>query len=166
VQRMLLSIKALTEAGRSFSVYVANQLDQAKFGEDQNALAVASLLTPVTKAFLTDRGFDCCVTAQQVFGGHGYIKEWGMEQWVRDVRIAQIYEGTNGIQALDFAGRKLFADGGAAIQQILKEIEAGLNVSPQPALAELLTQYQQVISSLGSGKRHYQRCYNPMHVIC
>ncbi len=152
VQRMLLSIKALTEAGRSFSVYVANQLDQAKFGEDQNALAVASLLTPVTKAFLTDRGFDCCVTAQQVFGGHGYIKEWGMEQWVRDVRIAQIYEGTNGIQALDFAGRKLFADGGAAIQQILQEIEAGLNVSPQPALAELLTQYQQVISSLGQRK--------------
>ncbi len=152
VQRMLLSIKALTEAGRSFSVYVANQLDQAKFGEDQNALAVASLLTPVTKAFLTDRGFDCCVTAQQVFGGHGYIKEWGMEQWVRDVRIAQIYEGTNGIQALDFAGRKLFADGGAAIQQILKEIEAGLNASPQPALAELLTQYQQVIWSLGQRK--------------
>lgn len=152
VQRMLLTAKALTEAGRSFSVYVAHQLDQAKFGEDQNALAVASLLTPVTKAFLTDRGFDSCVMAQQVFGGHGYIKEWGMEQWVRDVRIAQIYEGTNGIQALDFAGRKLFADGGAAIQQILQEIAAGLSVSPQPALSELLNQYQVLIGSLAQQK--------------
>lgn len=152
VQRMLLTAKALTEAGRSFSVYVAHQLDQAKFGEDQNALAVASLLTPVTKAFLTDRGFDSCVMAQQVFGGHGYIKEWGMEQWVRDVRIAQIYEGTNGIQALDFAGRKLFADGGAAIQQILQEIAAGLTVSPQPALSELLKQYQVLIGSLAQQK--------------
>lgn len=148
VQRMLLTVKALTEAGRSFSVYVAHQLDQAKFANDQKALAVASLLTPVTKAFLTDRGFDSCVLAQQVFGGHGYIKEWGMEQWVRDVRIAQIYEGTNGIQALDFAGRKLFADGGSAIQRILQEIAAGLEDNPQPALAALLRQYQQLIGHL------------------
>lgn len=152
VQRMLLTAKALTEAGRSFSVYVAHQLDRAKFGNDQKALAVASLLTPVTKAFLTDRGFDSCVMAQQVFGGHGYIKEWGMEQWVRDVRIAQIYEGTNGIQALDFAGRKLFAEGGAAIQQILQEIATGLTVSPQPALSELLKQYKLLISSLAQQK--------------
>lgn len=148
VQRMLLTAKALTEAGRSFSVYVAHLLDQAKFGHDQNALAVASLLTPVSKAFLTDRGFDSCVMSQQVFGGHGYIKEWGMEQWVRDVRIAQIYEGTNGIQAMDFAGRKLFADDGAAIQWILQEITAGLAVSPNPSLAALLQQYQDLISSL------------------
>lgn len=152
VQRMLLTAKALTEAGRSFSVYVAHQLDQAKFGNDEKALAIASLLTPVTKAFLTDRGFESCVITQQVFGGHGYIKEWGMEQWVRDVRIAQIYEGTNGIQALDFAGRKLFADGGIAIQHILHEISDGLESSPQQALAELLTQYQQLIISLAQQK--------------
>jgi hypothetical protein len=152
VQRMLLTVKALTEAGRTFSVYVAHQLDRAKFADDQQALAVASLLTPVTKAFLTDRGFESCVMAQQVFGGHGYIKEWGMEQWVRDVRIAQIYEGTNGIQALDFAGRKLFADGGAAIHQILDEIATGLNQNPQPALAALLQQYQQLIAYLTEQK--------------
>lgn len=148
VQRMLLTAKALTEAGRSFSVYVAHQLDQAKFANDQMALAIASLLTPVTKAFLTDRGFDSCVLSQQVLGGHGYIKEWGMEQWVRDVRIAQIYEGTNGIQALDFAGRKLFADGGSAIQKILQEIATGLEKNPQPALSALLQQYQQLIGHL------------------
>jgi hypothetical protein len=152
VQRMLLTVKVLTEAGRTFSVYVAHQLDRAKFADDQQALAVASLLTPVTKAFLTDRGFESCVMAQQVFGGHGYIKEWGMEQWVRDVRIAQIYEGTNGIQALDFAGRKLFADGGAAIHQILDEIATGLNQNPQPALAALLQQYQQLIAYLTEQK--------------
>lgn len=152
VQRMLLTAKALTEAGRSFSVYVAHQLDKAKFGDDEKALGVASLLTPVTKAFLTDRGFESCVMSQQIFGGHGYIKEWGMEQWVRDVRIAQIYEGTNGIQALDFAGRKLFADGGSAIQHILQEISMGLVRMPQPALAELLAQYQQLITSLAGQK--------------
>lgn len=150
VQRMLLTVKALTEAGRSFSVYVAHQLDQAKFAHDQKALAIASLLTPVTKAFLTDRGFDSCVLAQQVFGGHGYIKEWGMEQWVRDIRIAQIYEGTNGIQALDFAGRKLFADGGIALRHIVKEIAAGLHDNPQPALAALLQKYEQLVDHLGS----------------
>jgi hypothetical protein len=148
VQRMLLTVKALTEAGRSFSVYVAHQLDQAKFANDQKALAVASLLTPVTKAFLTDRGFESCVLAQQVFGGHGYIKEWGMEQWVRDVRIAQIYEGTNGIQALDFAGRKLFADSGMAMKHIVQEISAGLQDNPQPALAALIHEYEHLIGHL------------------
>lgn len=149
VQRMLMTVKALTEAGRSFAVYVAHQLDQAKFANDETALAIAGLLTPVTKAFLTDRGFDSCVLAQQVFGGHGYIREWGMEQWVRDVRIAQIYEGTNGIQALDFAGRKLFSDGGVAITQVLNEIETVLAAQPQPALADLLLQYRNLLDDLG-----------------
>jgi hypothetical protein len=148
VQRMLMTIKAFTEAGRSFSVYVAHQLDKAKFGDDAKALAIAGLLTPVTKSFLTDRGFDSCVMAQQVFGGHGYIKEWGMEQWVRDVRIAQIYEGTNGIQALDFAGRKLFADDGAAMSGVLTEIEDGLTERAQPDLANLLKQYRSLLAEL------------------
>lgn len=148
VQRMLLTVKALTEAGRSFAVYVGHQLDKAKFGDDQDALAVASLLTPITKAFLTDRGFDSCVMAQQVFGGHGYIREWGMEQWVRDVRIAQIYEGTNGIQALDFAARKLFADDGKAIRLVLAEVASQLTQQPNARLAELLAGYQQLLARL------------------
>ncbi|MCM2320555.1 MAG: acyl-CoA dehydrogenase family protein, partial [Pseudomonas sp.] len=109
VRRMLLTMKALTEGGRAFSSYVALQLDAAKFAEDplerQRAEGLVALLTPVAKAFLTDLGLEICVHGQQVFGGHGYIREWGQEQLVRDVRITQIYEGTNGIQALDLAGR-------------------------------------------------------------
>lgn len=148
VQRMLMTVKAMTEAGRSFAIYVGHRLDQAKFSSDADALAVASLLTPITKAFLTDRGFESCVMAQQVFGGHGYIREWGMEQWVRDVRIAQIYEGTNGIQALDFAARKLFADNGKAIRLILAEIASQLTAYPNVQLAALLKDYQQLLERL------------------
>lgn len=148
VRRMLLNIKAMNEAGRSFSVYVAHQLDKAKFAGDQQAEARANLLTPITKAFMTDRGFEACVTAQQVFGGHGYIQEWGMEQLVRDVRIAQIYEGTNGIQALDFAVRKVAADNGVALMALLDEMAHGLQQAPQPQLSTLLSEYRQLVISL------------------
>ncbi|MBN0210617.1 acyl-CoA dehydrogenase, partial [Pseudomonas aeruginosa] len=95
---MLLTMKALTEGGRAFSTYFGQQLDLAKYAEDQEersqAEALVALLTPVAKAFFTDTGLESCVLGQQVFGGHGYIREWGQEQLVRDVRIAQIYEGT------------------------------------------------------------------------
>ncbi|MCT6701402.1 acyl-CoA dehydrogenase family protein [Rheinheimera sp. 4Y26] len=148
VRRMLLNIKAINEAGRSFSVYVAQQLDQAKFAGDKKAEARANLLTPVTKAFMTDRGLDACVTAQQVFGGHGYIQEWGMEQLVRDVRIAQIYEGTNGIQALDFAVRKVAADGGAALKELLSDIHQALQTAPQAELSAVLAEYQLLLEEL------------------
>ena len=117
VRRMLLTMKACNEGGRAFSTYVAMQLDTAKFSEDalarQRAEGLVALLTPVAKAFLTDLGLEATVHGQQVFGGHGYIREWGQEQLVRDVRITQIYEGTNGIQALDLAGRKVVGSGGA-----------------------------------------------------
>ncbi|WP_433770445.1 acyl-CoA dehydrogenase C-terminal domain-containing protein [Pseudomonas putida] len=120
VRRMLLGMKALTEGGRAFACYVGQQLDLAKYAQDpeerKNAQVLAALLTPVAKAFFTDTGLESCVNGQQVFGGHGYIREWGQEQYVRDVRIAQIYEGTNGIQALDLLGRKVIADGGAALR--------------------------------------------------
>ncbi|MBU2223669.1 MAG: acyl-CoA dehydrogenase C-terminal domain-containing protein [Gammaproteobacteria bacterium] len=148
VRRMLLNVKAMNEAGRSFSVYVAQQLDQAKYSGDKKAEARANLLTPVTKAFMTDRGLDSCVTAQQVFGGHGYIQEWGMEQLVRDVRIAQIYEGTNGIQALDFAVRKVAADNGEALHAMLAEISEKLTIQPHPELSALLAEYKNVVSEL------------------
>ena len=111
VRRMLLTMKALNEGGRAFSSYVALQLDTAKYSEDESisrrAQELVSLLTPVAKAFLTDMGLETTVHGQQIFGGHGYIREWGQEQLVRDVRITQIYEGTNGIQSLDLAGRKI-----------------------------------------------------------
>lgn len=148
VRRMLLTVKALNEAGRTFSVYVANQLDQAKFGNDQQAQAIANLLTPITKAFMTDRGFESCVMAQQVFGGHGYIQEWGMEQLVRDVRIAQIYEGTNGIQALDFAMRKVAADGGKTLSALIASLAAQTNAAANPLLGNALHKYQQVVTEV------------------
>ena len=126
VRRMLLTMKASNEGGRAFSTYVAMQLDIAKFSEDdaarQRADDLVALLTPVAKAFLTDLGLETTVHGQQVFGGHGYLREWGQEQLVRDVRITQIYEGTNGIQALDLMGRKIVANGGAYYQLFADEI--------------------------------------------
>lgn len=126
VRRMLLTMKALIEGGRAFSTYVAMQLDSAKYSEDpatrKRSEELVALLTPVAKAFLTDLGLECTVHGQQVFGGHGYIREWGQEQLVRDVRITQIYEGTNGIQALDLMGRKVVASGGAYYKLFSGEI--------------------------------------------
>lgn len=125
VRRMLLTQKAFIEAGRAFGVYVGMQLDCAKFAEgeqQQRGADLVALLTPIAKAFLTDKGFDCCVLGQQVLGGHGYIREWGMEQLVRDVRISQIYEGTNGIQALDLMGRKVVANGGKFVDLFVEDI--------------------------------------------
>ena len=118
----------MTEGGRAFASYVGQQLDLAKFSdqaaERDNAQALVALLTPVAKAFFTDTGLDSCIHGQQVFGGHGYIREWGQEQLVRDVRIAQIYEGTNGIQALDLLGRKVVGNGGVALRLFTAEIRA------------------------------------------
>lgn len=126
VRRMLLTMKALIEGGRAFSTYVAMQLDSAKYSEERGTRKrseeLVALLTPVAKAFLTDLGLECAVHGQQVFGGHGYIREWGQEQLVRDVRITQIYEGTNGIQALDLMGRKVVASGGAYYKLFSEEI--------------------------------------------
>lgn len=128
VRRMLLTMKALNEGGRAFSSYVALQLDIAKFSDDeaarQRAEAQVALLTPVAKAFLTDMGLETTVHGQQVFGGHGFIREWGQEQLVRDCRITQIYEGTNGIQALDLMGRKIVGSGGTMYQAFVDEIRA------------------------------------------
>lgn len=127
VRRMLLTVRADTEAGRALAVYVASQLDIVHFHADAQVRARAAklvaLLTPVAKAAFSDRGFEGCVLAQQVLGGHGYVREWGLEQNVRDARIAQIYEGTNGIQALDLAGRKLVRDREGLLEVLVEEIE-------------------------------------------
>ncbi|MCW6509789.1 acyl-CoA dehydrogenase C-terminal domain-containing protein [Lichenifustis flavocetrariae] len=126
VRRMLLEIRAFNEGARALLLWTTLQADLAGSAEDQKVRQQAEdllgLMTPVLKGVLTDTGFDNCVTAQQVFGGHGYVAEWGMEQFVRDARIAMIYEGANGIQALDLVGRKLPKDGGRAFAAFTKEV--------------------------------------------
>ncbi|AOS96711.1 Acyl-CoA dehydrogenase [Microbulbifer aggregans] len=142
VRRMLLTQKALIGGGRALSTYVAQWLDIAKFGEGEEkkkAEALVALLTPVAKAFFTDKGLDCTVLGQQVFGGHGYIREWGQEQLVRDVRITQIYEGTNGIQALDLIGRKTVANNGAFFELFAGDVQQFIDSQvDNEALAEFI----------------------------
>jgi acyl-CoA dehydrogenase len=125
VRRTLMTIRAVNEAGRALVVWTALQSDVAHRSADPKARQVADdqlgLMTPVIKGVLTDLGFDNTVKAQQMLGGHGYIAEWGMEQFVRDARIAMIYEGANGIQALDLVGRKLPRDGGRAVMAFFAE---------------------------------------------
>ena len=120
VRRMLLEAKAFNEAARALILWGALQVDLSRKAQTEEERLAAddliSLLTPVIKGYLTDRGFEVAVNAQQVFGGHGYIREWGVEQFVRDARIAQIYEGTNGVQAMDLVGRKLAKDGGRGVR--------------------------------------------------
>lgn len=126
VRRMLLNMRAMNEAARAFGTYVSVQLDVSKFSQDKEtarlANAKAQLLTPIAKAFVTDTSLDGCVAGQQVLGGHGYVREWGQEQLVRDCRITQIYEGTNGVQALDLMGRKVAMDGGQTLNLLIDEI--------------------------------------------
>ena len=112
VRRNLLDQKSFVEGARAFSLWGAYLIDRAHRNKDKDADGLVSLLTPVIKGFLTDKGFDLCIQAQQIYGGHGYIEEWGMSHFARDARIAMIYEGANGVQALDLVGRKLAQDGG------------------------------------------------------
>ncbi|AWT34274.1 acyl-CoA dehydrogenase [Deinococcus arenae] len=127
VRRMLLTGKAYTEAGRALAMWLALSLDTEHHHTDETARKEAAdlvaLLTPIAKAFMTDNGFNIAVQSQQVYGGHGFIKEWGMEQFVRDARIGQIYEGTNGIQALDLLGRKVLMDGGKKLQKLAATLQ-------------------------------------------
>src|SRR5688500_229832 len=126
VRRMLMEARAFNEGARALVLWGALQVDimrKAQTEEERQAADdLLGLLTPVIKGYLTDKGFEAAIAAQQIYGGHGYIREWGMEQFVRDARIAQIYEGTNGIQALDLVGRKLGKDGGRAIQAFFRMV--------------------------------------------
>ena len=130
VRRNLMAIKAFNEAARALVMWTALKSDLARHAENDKERQAADdhmgLLTPVIKGVLTDQGFANTVTAQQMFGGHGYIKEWGMEQFVRDARIPMIYEGANGIQALDLIGRKLGKDGGRAVTAFFAEVQGFL----------------------------------------
>ncbi len=126
IRRKLMVMRAFNEAGRALVLWTALKSDVAhRSGDDKDRQAAddhLGLMTPIIKGVLTDKGFEHAVMAQQVFGGHGYIEEHGMSQFVRDARIAMIYEGANGIQALDLVGRKLGLNGGRAIQAFFKEV--------------------------------------------
>jgi hypothetical protein len=112
IRRNLMDQKSFVEGARAFTFWGANLIDRAHRNNDEAADGLISLMTPVIKGFQTDKGFEFATAAQQVYGGHGYIEEWGMSQFTRDARIAMIYEGANGVQALDLVGRKLAQDGG------------------------------------------------------
>ena len=127
VRRNLMEQKSFIEGARGFIAWAAVLLDRAKREGDKSAEGIASLLIPVIKGYVTDKGFEYTINAQQVFGGHGYIEEWGMSQYARDCRIAMIYEGTNGIQALDLVGRKLSMDGGKYMREYLNLVQTFIN---------------------------------------
>jgi len=153
VRRMLMESRAWNEAGRALVLWGALQVDLMRRspdeGERQQADDLLGLITPVIKGYLTDKGFQAAVYAQQVLGGHGYIREHGVEQFVRDARITQIYEGTNGIQAMDLVGRKLPKDGGRAVRSFFELVgrdiaeakaagdPAGIASALEPALQDL-----------------------------
>ncbi|MFK7997578.1 MAG: acyl-CoA dehydrogenase C-terminal domain-containing protein [Granulosicoccus sp.] len=144
VRRMLLTQKALAEGGRMFIYRCAQLVDISHKGETEEARAKAdqelALLTPIAKAFLTETGFEAANLGMQVFGGHGYIKEWGMEQNVRDARIAMIYEGTTGVQAIDLLGRKVLGSQGAVLKSYTYQIHKFCQAyADETALSQYIT---------------------------
>ena len=156
VRKMLLTAKAYAEGGRALSIYCAMLLDKAHSHPDEKVRKdsdeMLSLLTPIVKAFLTDNGHIATNACMQVFGGHGFIKEWGMEQFVRDNRINMIYEGTNTIQSLDLLGRKVLGNNGATLKKLGKLVgalvaEEGVNekmaefINPLAYLGDQMTKF-------------------------
>jgi len=144
VRRMLLTAKAYAEGGRAFTSFVALQIDRELNHPDEavrkDAADLVTLLTPIIKAFITDNGWIATSEAMQVYGGHGYISEWGMEQYVRDARINMIYEGTNTIQSLDLLGRKVLMDNGAKLKKFGAMVQAFVEENgTDEALSEFVT---------------------------
>ena len=123
IRRNLMDQKSFVEGARAFTFWGASLIDQAHREGAADANGLISLLTPVIKGFLTDKGYEYASAAQQVFGGHGYIEEWGMSQFARDARITMIYEGANGVQALDLVGRKLAQDGGKHVTAFFEMVK-------------------------------------------
>ncbi|MGB7481657.1 MAG: acyl-CoA dehydrogenase C-terminal domain-containing protein [Burkholderiaceae bacterium] len=144
VRRMLLTARAYAEGGRAFCSYVALQIDRELNHPDEEVRKECAdevaLLTPIVKAFLTDNGWIATSDAMQVYGGHGYIAEWGMEQFVRDARINMIYEGTNTIQSLDLLGRKVLMDNGAKLKKFGAKVQAFVEDNgTDEAMSEFIT---------------------------
>ncbi len=153
VRRMLLNMKALTEGSRALSTYISMQLDMATYGEGETKAqgeALSALMTPLAKAFFTDMGFDSTVAGQQVFGGHGFIREWGQEQLVRDTRIAQIYEGTNGVQAMDLLARKVAGSKGEMMNVFINEVRTYIDATSSSEMNEFIAPLTEAINDLDS----------------
>ncbi len=155
VRRTLMQIRAFNEAARALVLWTALKGDVAHRSDDEKNRKAADdlmgLMTPVIKGVLTDKGFENAVGAQQMYGGHGYIGEWGMEQFVRDARIAMIYEGANGIQALDLVGRKLPREGGKAVMAFFAEVGEFVNENADDAAM------QPFVAPLKAGLDHLQQ---------
>ena len=154
VRRMLLTARAYAEGGRAFASYCALQIDRELHHPDEEVRKEAAdevaLLTPVIKAFITDNGWIATSEAMQVFGGHGYIAEWGMEQYVRDARINMIYEGTNTIQSLDLLGRKVLMDNGAKLRKFGAKIQAFVEDNgTDEAMSEFVTPLGELGAKVG-----------------
>jgi len=151
VRRMLLNMKALNEGSRALSLFIAMQLDISTYGEgdsQKKAEQLTALMTPLAKAFFTDLGFENTVAGQQVFGGHGFIREWGQEQLVRDARIGQIYEGTNGIQAMDLLARKVASSKGALMTTFIEEVQSYIDVTSAENMQEFIQPLTSALSDL------------------
>ena len=150
VRKMLLTARAYAEGGRALSTYVALQLDKALSSDDEDERkeceAEVALLTPIIKAFLTDNGWIATSHCMQVFGGHGFIHEWGMEQFVRDARINMIYEGTNTIQSLDLLGRKVLGNNGATLKKFGKKIASFVE---EEGTSEAMQEFINPLADLG-----------------
>ena len=164
VRKMLLTAKAYAEGGRALAIFCSVLLEKSHFHPDEKVRKdsdeMLSLLTPIVKAFLTDNGWQATMMCQQVYGGHGFIKEWGMEQFVRDARINMIYEGTNTVQSLDLLGRKILSNNGATLKKFGKLVgklveEEGVNekmaefITPIAVLGEQITKFTTEIGFKG-----------------
>ena len=150
IRRMLMDAKVFTEGSRAFCLWSALLSDLAEKAQTEEERAEAhdllSLMTPVIKGYTTDKGYETATNMQQVFGGHGYIEEWGMSQFVRDARIAQIYEGANGIQAMDLCGRKLGQKGGATIQAFFAMIDEEIAAAKEnEQLSDIATRLEKAL---------------------
>ena len=182
VRRMLMDAKVFNEGMRALCLWGALQVDLTHKAqtEEERQLAddLIGLMTPVIKGYGTDKGYDIANNMQQIYGGHGYISEWGMEQFVRDARIAMIYEGTNGVQAMDLCGRKLASKGGRAVQAFFKMLDDEIaSAKENEALADIATKLEKALGDqkaatmwfmqnamanpnhLGAGAHHY------MHIM-
>lgn len=168
IRRALMDQKSFIEGGRAFLLWGAQMIDEAHRKGDQDADGLVSLLTPVIKGFLTDEGYDMTVQAQQVYGGHGYIEEWGMSQFTRDARIAMIYEGANGVQALDLVGRKLAADGGKHVMAFFELVKSFCKEhGDDTAMADFVTPLKTASKHLQSAGMFFMQngMKNPNHAL-
>ncbi|MGH1464959.1 MAG: acyl-CoA dehydrogenase C-terminal domain-containing protein [Cognatishimia sp.] len=168
IRRSLMDQKSFVQGGRAFLLWGAQMIDAAHRADDTEADGLVSLLTPVIKGFLTDQGYDMTVQAQQIYGGHGYIEEHGMSQFTRDARIAMIYEGANGVQALDLVGRKLAQDGGKHVMAFFELVKTFCKENGDDAtMAEIVAPLKEASKHLQAAGLYFMQngMKNPNHAL-